>query len=279
MKAKTQRNIIKKGMCMFLLLLLVSLAGNTAAAASSKTTTKSTSAKKTTTSVKKKKTTGKIVTKKGRKYYVYANKTKARNKFIEIKGKTYYFGKNGVMEKGWMKKGKDYYYFDRSTGVQKKRGKIDGIKIKKDGKASKTSYNKKKIAVMIEAKAIMNRVTKTTDTRSQKKKKVFNWVLRHPYRQYRTIGSARKKKGWEMTFANDIFKKGKGCCVSEACAFAFLAHECGYKSYVCDDTGHAWTEINGRVYDTLFAEAKSYSTYYNGSYSSAHLYRVHRLKI
>lgn len=274
MKKRILMNLIKQSLCLLLFVLLISLAGTTASAASSKTSdTKQTSAKKTN------KTTGKIVTKKGKKYYVYANKTKAKNCFIEIKGKTYYFGEKGVMEKGWMKKGSDYYYFDRSTGVQKKKGTVDGIKIKKDGKAKKTSYSKRKITTMIKAKEIMNKVTKTTDTKKQKLRKVFNWVLKHPYTRYRTIASARKKKGWEMTFANDVYKKGKGCCVSEACAFAFLAHECGYTSYVCDDTGHAWTEINGRVYDTLFAEAQSYSRYYGTSYRTAGLYRVHKLKI
>ena len=122
--------------------------------------------------------------------------------------------------------------------------------------------------------------TKTTDSKQKKLKKVFNWVLKHPYKRYRTLKSVQSKKGWEITFANDVYKKGQGCCVSEASAFAFLAHECGYKNvYICDDTGHAWTEINGRVYDTLFAEAKNYNKYYNSSYGTAGLHRVGKLKI
>ena len=83
-----------------------------------------------------------------------------------------------------------------------------------------------------------------------------------------------------MTYAKDIYKSGDGCCVSEACAFAFLAHECGYKKvYICDDTEHAWTEINGRVYDTLFAEIKNYDDYYNSTYKKVKLWRENKLKI
>ncbi|MCI8560917.1 MAG: hypothetical protein HFH03_07345 [Dorea sp.] len=225
---------------------------------------------------------GKIVKEKGNQYYKYANGKKAKSKFITVGKKTYYFAKNGVMEKGWMKKGKEYYYFDRITGVQKKKTTVDGIKINKDGKAKKTAYNEKKIAVMITAKNIVKKNTKVTDSKAQKRKKMFEWVIKTPYRRYRILSRVRKKKGWEMDFANDIFKKGRGCCVSDACAFAFLAHECGYTTYVCDDGGHAWTEINGRVFDTLFAERRNrreYKKYYNSSYKAARLHRAHKLKI
>ena len=166
------------------------------------------------------------------------------------------------------KKGKSYYKYE------------DGKLAKKNGTAKLSTYTKNKIDTMITAKKIMQANTKTTDSRSKKLKKVFNWVLKHPYKRYRTLKSVQSKKGWEITFANDVYKKGQGCCVSEASAFAFLAHECGYKNvYICDDTGHAWTEINGRVYDTLFAEAKNYNKYYNSSYGTAGLHRVGKLKI
>ncbi len=223
---------------------------------------------------------GHIYKKKGKSYYKYEDGKLAKKKFVTVGKHTYYFNKKGVMEKGWMKKKGNYYYFDRQTGKQKFNCKVDGIKIRKDGTAKLSTYTKNKIDTMITAKKIMQTNTKTTDSRSKKLKKVFNWVLKHPYKRYRTLKSVQSKKGWEITFANDVYKKGQGCCVSEASAFAFLAHECGYKNvYICDDTGHAWTEINGRVYDTLFAEAKNYNKYYNSSYGTAGLHRVGKLKI
>lgn len=260
------------GLWAVLFFMMLSLAGNAALAASKDTADKGSAGSAA------KKTAGKIVTKNGKKYYKYANGKKAVKKFIQVKGKTYYFGKNGVMEKGWIKRGGEYYYLSRSTGARQSGCTVDGIRLTKDGKAKQSSYNKKKIETMIEAKNILNKITKTTDSKSQKLRKAFNWVLKHPYRRYRVL-TKNRAKGWETVFANDVYKKGNGCCVSEACAFAFLAHECGYKAYVCDDTAHAWTEINGRVFDTLFAEAKSYANYYNSSYHTAKLWCINKLKI
>lgn len=218
--------------------------------------------------------------KNGRSYY-YLNAKKAQSRFVTIGGKTYYFGKDKAMATGWMKKGSNYYFLDRSSGVRRANCTVDGIRLKKDGTAKKTSYNVKKIKTMMKARSILNSITKPTDSKKQKLKKSFDWVLKHPYKRYRILPEARQKKDWLMTYAGDIYKKnGKGCCVSEACAFAFLAHECGYKNvYVCDDTSHAWAEIGGRVYDTLFAESKSYKRYYNSTYKTAKLHRINRTKI
>lgn len=281
-----QRMQLKIYLVLFLVMLLITANRVQAAemadmpANDTPTTEQQTTTPATTETNTTEQTEGKLVTKKGNTYYEYADGTKAKKTFVEIQGKTYYFGKKGVMQKGWMKKGKGYIYFDRSTGVQKKDKEIDGIKLDKKGQAKKSSYNNEKIKTMLKANSIMNKVTKPTDTKEQKLKKVFDWVLKHQYKRHRIFAKVRSEKGWEMTFANDIYGVGTGCCVSEACALAFLAHECGYKDvYVCDDTGHAWVEINGHVYDTLFAEAKSYKKYYNSTYKTAGLHRVNKLKI
>ncbi len=223
--------------------------------------------------------TGGIVTKSGKKYYRYSNGSYAKSKFVTINGKTYYFNKKGVMTTGWAKISGSYYYFNRSTGVEKKNGSVDGIKLKSNGKAVVNSSKKTFINTMITARNIMLANTKATDSKATKLKKCFNWVLKHPYKRYRILAQARTSKNWICTYANDVFKKGNGCCVSEACAFSFLAHECGYTAYVCDDTGHAWTEINGKVYDTLFAEAKNYNKYYGSTYKTAGLHRSNKTRL
>lgn len=262
---------LKNVTCMILLSVLLALAGSTAMA------TEETPAQNQDTSMEE---TGNIIVKKGKKYYKYSNGKFAKKKFVEVKNKTYYFDEKGVMVTGWTKISGEYYYFDRKNGVQKKDCKIDGITLNENGEASLNKQTKKKVKLMITARKQMMKITKPTDSKSQKLKKVFNWVLKHPYRRYRILRQAKSSKGWEMTFANDIFKKGRGCCVSEACAFAFLAKECGYeKVYICDDTGHAWTEINGRVYDTLFAETRGFDSYYNSTYAKAKLHRSNKKKI
>ena len=104
--------------------------------------------------------------------------------------------------------------------------------------------------------------------------------MKAPYKRYRIIAKVRTQKNWDVDYANDIFKKGKGCCVSMSSAFAYLAKECGYsKVYLCDDSEHAWVEIGGKVYDVLFARAKSYDKYFNSTYKTAKLVKVNKLKI
>ena len=137
---------------------------------------------------------------------------------------------------------------------------VDGIRLNADGSAVSSTYNNEKIRTMITARTIMESITNKSDSREVKLEKCFNWVMKHPYKRYRTLVVARQTAGWEMLFANDHFERGNGCCVSDACAFAFLAHECGYPTvYVCDDTSHAWTEIDGYAYDPLFAQSKNYT--------------------
>ena len=100
--------------------------------------------------------------------------------------------------------------------------------------------------------------------------KSYKWLAKLNYKQYRTFKKGYKAypKTWDVVFANDIFVKHQGCCVSESAALAYLAKECGYsKVSICSDTGHAWTDIDGRMYDPLFAEAKSFKKNYNAPYS------------
>ncbi len=181
---------------------------------------------------------------------------------------------------GWVKKGKKYYYYDRSSGKQKKNKKVDGIKLGKDGSAKHTSYNYKKIKTMIEARKLVNKLTKKSDSKQTKLKKVFTYMKRVSYNKHHEFSKLSKKKGWEMVYANDIFDKGTGCCVSQSAALAFMAHECGYKTvYLCHDGDHAWVEINDRVYDALLAQIKNHNSYYNASYRDAHLSAVEKIKI
>ena len=231
------------------------------------------------TKVKKKKPQGKFVTKKGNTYYKLKGK-KVKNKFIKIKKATYSFEKNGVMTKGWKKYKGDYYYFGRNNGKMATKGKVDGIAITKSGKAKKTSLIVDKINTMIMAKKKVDSICKSTDTKEQKLRKCFDWIAKAPYKRYRFLKPIYKKKGWESTFADDIFKKGDGCCVSESAALAFMLHEAGYKTvYVAHDSEHAWVELNGKVYDALFARAKDYKKYFNLSYSNYNCHAVDKRKI
>ena len=221
-----------------------------------------------------------FITKSGKTYYLNEKGKKVKGKFITVKKRKYYMDKNGVRVQGWKQIGKNFYYFDREKGIMRTNCTVDGIKIKKNGKAVKTKQSVYKIKTMIKAADIVKKITKTTDSKSTKLKKCFDWILKFNYKRYRLLALIYKEEGWEMDFANDIFDKQLGCCVSEASAFAFLAHECGYKKVeICHETAHAWVEIGGKAYDPLFAEAKDYNAYYNVAVSRYPLHALYRRKI
>lgn len=203
-----------------------------------------------------------------------------RSRFLTESGKTYYVNQQGELLYGWNRIGNEYYYFDRETASMASGTTVDGIAIQKDGTARKKTYYYSKIQTMIKARDIVTQITDSTDSKSEKIKKCFLWIFQFPYNQYRHLEPLYTKEGWEIIFANDIFDRHQGCCVSEASALAFMFHECGYPIvYICHDTGHAWVELNGRVYDPLFAEARGFEKYYNVSYPQYRLYPIGKLKI
>lgn len=196
------------------------------------------------------------------------------SEFLTEAGAVYYIDKNGREMHGWRKIVGDYYYFDRENGKMAAGKKVDSVQLLADGRAKQTSSAVARIQTMMKARAVVERLIKPTDTDSQKIEKCFRWVFPFPYRRYRRLQPIYKQAGWEVTFANDIFDRKQGCCVSDSCAVAFLLHECGFKDvYVGIDTGHAWVELNGRVYDPLFAEARGFNKYYNIPYSSYYMSR------
>lgn len=194
---------------------------------------------------------------------------KPASEFVTEGKAVYYAGKDGEPVRGWRKIGGEYYYFDRESGRMASGKKVDGVKLADDGTAEQTDAATAKIRTMIKARALYEKITEPGDSLEQKREKCFRWVFQFPYRRYRLLEPIYKEPGWEVTFANDIFDHQQGCCVSDAAAVAFLFRECGYEEvYVACDTSHAWVELEGRVYDPLFAEARGFKKYYNIPYSS-----------
>lgn len=198
----------------------------------------------------------------GNTYYFDSNGQKITG--IKKIGKhTYYFNSDGVMQTSWQEINGKYYFFSRKNGRRIVGKEVDGIKIAKDGSIKKSQYNISKIDVMMAAHKVVLENTLPTDSMETKKLKCFKWIFQFPYHQFRKIGNIYQNKGWEITFANDIFKFKSGCCMSEAAAMAFIFHEIGYDTvYVCHDTGHGWVELDGKFYDPLFAEARGFDGNY-----------------
>ncbi len=209
---------------------------------------------------------------KGQKFY-YKKGEKLTG--VQKIGKNYYyFNAKGVMKKGTVKDGSTTYYLGDS-------GKMEAYQVKSTyykptGKKMK-AYEAKEYRTLLRAREVAADITKKSDSKATKLLKCFKWVQKGYYHQYRKF---RNYEGWAADFANDHFLKTwkgyrSGCCNSDAAAFGYLALAIGYDNvYVGIDSkkgtgGHGCTKINGKFYDPLFAEAKSFSKYYgtkNGGY-------------
>ena len=252
-------------------------------------------------------------------YYFGSNGALVRDKLVTINNHVYYFGSNGVMYKGWKKDANGtsyfqsngvrasgltqidgkYYYFDSNgfmkTGTFQEGGNTyymteDGVlEVWKTKNTYYDSSNKKMTTIQAEdfetlqrAKKIAAEITNSSMSQAQKLRKCFDWVKAKPYMTRRKFNNA---PGWPALYANDHFIYVSGNCQSDAAAFAYLAKALGYTDvYVCaDSTGwglpHSWTEINGLVYDPLFAEAKGFSQNYGVRYGVYKLWPVVHIKL
>ena len=227
-----------------------------------------------------------LITVRKKVYYLSSNGTVLRGWKKFSNGRSY-FDANGVRATGLKKIGKYTYYFNgkgiMQTGTVKVKNNTYYLKDNGQMEARKTGskyYNASGKAMskvqandfetLQRAKGIVKKITTSKMTKSEKLKKCFDWVISKPYVTRRTFSNTA---GWPAVYANDHFVMGGGNCFSDAAAFAYLAKALGYtKIYVCVDSdgrggsGHSWAEINGLVYDPLFAEAKSYSKNYGVKY-------------
>ena len=217
-------------------------------------------------------------------------------------GKTRYY-RDGKAVTGLQKIGKFYYYFSPRGTLYKNRAITRGLKgakgftyyLDKKGRVAGkvkgsvyyTASGKKMTQAQIadlRSRQIAAEITTSSMSKSQKLQVCFNWVIKGYYNIWRRFDQGGTN--WPATFANDHFLHRNGDCISDAAAFGYLAKAIGYKNvYVCADAvrsnnnAHAWTEINGYVYDPLFAEAKSYSKYYGCSYGSYGLSPIIKYKL
>lgn len=200
----------------------------------------------------------------GRTFYYNTQGEPVTNSLMTIDGSEYYFDNNGWMATSWQKIDGQFMFFGRFDGKRVTGCNVDGIPIAADGTVDTSGYNGTKIGTMMTAHNYVEQICKPTDSMETKRLKVFKWLFQFPYHQFRKLNYIYKNPGWENDFANDIFKYKCGCCVSEAAACAFMFHEIGYEDvYIAHDTAHGWVYMNGRVYDPLFAEAKSFSANYD----------------
>lgn len=228
----------------------------------------------------------KLITVDKNVYYMDKNGVMAKGWKTFKAGKSY-FGSNGARVTGLKKIGKNRYYFNKKGIMQTGTKEADGttyylnekgiLQATKKGSKYYRANGKKMDKVQAQdfetlqtAKSIIAKITTSRMSKTEKLKKCFDWVISKPYVTHRGFSNF---SGWPAVYANDHFLRNGGNCFSDAAAFAYLAKGLGYKNvYVCVDSdgsrglGHSWAEINGLVYDPLFAEAKNYNSNYRAPY-------------
>lgn len=200
----------------------------------------------------KKQAAGKWVKKKGY-YYYYNGRKKLKNGIFKIDGRKYCFDRKGRQLTGWRKSGKKAYYFRNANG---KKGymltgrKVDGIKLKKSGKAAPSGDRpRKKLKVVLEAQKLADRAVKPDMPKKKKLRAVFEFVQKHfSMRVIPELGVSGSC--WDLNYAEYMMEHGCGDCYCYAAVFAYLANAVGYHDVLTvNDTGHGWVEIGGRYYD------------------------------
>ena len=241
------------------------------------------------------------------KYYYFRKSGARASGWITWKGRRYHFGEDGAADTGFTAIGK-YSYLFTGKGVMLKGEQNVGtttyylsdrgrLTMRVEHGTSNVYYNAsgKQISnaatwdleARFQARKVISQVTNSSMSKGEKLLACFRWVITKPYVTLRNFSNF---DGWPALYANDHFLRGRGNCQADAAAFAYLARELGYKNvYVCADSSftdmsrnilaHSWTEINGLVYDPLFAEDRGFNKHYGGSYSSYGLYPILHIKI
>lgn len=235
------------------------------------------------------------LTKSGDKYYFspsgkLGSKGKAAVGWKKLDGKKYWFKPSGKMTTGIKKIGKYKYCFNLNGELRKgivktkkgkyfadKKGRVNtklrkAIKYKGskwlvlNGKVYSTATRKR--MTLYRAMKIVNKITKPKMSKAKKLKICFDYVKK-TYSEMNPRIPHYHGKDWTIVYANDMFIRGKGNCLSYAAAFAYMAKAIGCKNvYCCHSGGHGWAEVNNKVYDPEWSMHHKESSYYALPYSA-----------
>ena len=271
---------MKKALCIFLAVFMLFTAPTLSVYAEDKAPETASTSQKAEKKQKKAVKNGWVVTKKGKKKY-YKNGKLVKSRLIKIKKYYYYFNRYGTLKKGQALKYKKKTLYLSNKGRLRAYSKSGKFYFPGGEKMSKAEAEDFKCRLT--AEKIASEITNADMYKSTKLSVCFNWVMKKYYATHRQSCNVSY---WPAVYANDHFNNRGGDCHSDAAAFAYLAAAIGYKNvYVCNDASyvspkaHAWTEIDGKVYDPLFAQAKSYSRNYGVSYSTYRLSPVLRVNL
>lgn len=198
--------------------------------------------------------------------------------FQKVGKYTYYVDTKGRCKTGWFMVGKRLYRADYKGRISKSKT-YEGITLTKNGYAKTNTASKLKIKAM----NIVSSITNSGMSKEQKLRACWNYITNRGRFQY-FIYDFPVNKDWHRVNAWYLLNYGRGDCYGFACAFAALAREAGYDSYVIMGrvsgtrdgaadglTRHGWVMIDGRYYDPEAQWAGWFpGVYGNSSYDITH---------
>lgn len=216
-------------------------------------------------------------------YYVFSQKgwllRPETNSHIDVGTTTYYVSPEGKALYGWhFLDGKLYYA--TTAGKVKRRCRVQGIRLNSKGAARDSDLRKYQMKITETVDAIV-----TDDmTKAEKLKACWDYLTSAENFQYRLRYPDLEAENWYKETAYDMLLTHSGNCYSFACAFAAMANQLGYYSYVvCGRisgsrdqaadglTRHCWVRINNTWYDPEAQFAGFYKNCYgNASYGIRH---------
>ena len=241
-------------------------------------TTESASAAVATNRTAKAKISGWVTVQNGqKKYYKKGQYLKGCKK---IEKNYYYFGPKGVMKTQDITSHGVTYFIERNGHVLGRRKGSrymapDGRKLNKKQTAELRAYQN--------ARKVVARITTSDMTDAEKLQRCFTWMQTNGFATQGRLSSGGKF--WYAFNANQLFMRRRGNCIPYACAMAYMAKVIGYKDvYICSrgtkqQSFHTWTEINGVVYDSYFANRRDADKYYGIKYDDFEYGVVFRQKL
>ncbi len=186
------------------------------------------------------------------------SRSKVSNRIIKFRGKIYLIGSDGIAKSGWRIYNNKLYYFSKKTYAALTNRNFGGIVLGTDGTAKNTlNANLKK-----ECLKILSSCTKESDSKATKLRKAFDYMASRRNFSYALKYPDMKTKSWGKTHAYNMLTTRSGNCYSFACAFAALASEIGYTSYVVPGRIHGNRDHAADGY-TRHCVAKVGSLYYD----------------
>ncbi|MCD7735622.1 MAG: hypothetical protein LUI07_01410 [Lachnospiraceae bacterium] len=218
--------------------------------------------------------------------YIYVFRTNGRlvtydtATVVKVDGNYYYVDAKGRADtSGWFTIDSKLYY-STSSGKLKKNTTYKGITFGSKAYAEVSTAASLKMKTM----SIVSQITNESMTQAQKLRACWTYMTSRSRWSYYGIYPSNYNTGWQISIAYTMLNSGRGNCYGFACAFAALANEVGYDSYVVVGrvsgtrdgaadglTRHCWVKINGRYYDPE-AQWKGWWTgcYGLSSYSISH---------